>query len=162
MSAINGGGPPRGQLERSLAALTIGVHQGARQRRRDLYDTRIGEYEQQVHVPLSGEATADWGYADQAVAWEMPFLYAPLQRRVPFPTPHFTYGIEMTSGQSALVLIAAHVIDWTVTDQQWYVGATVRFAACAPLATDPQPYAAIAHLSFEGYATSAEIDEFTQ
>jgi hypothetical protein len=154
---------PHGQLERSLAALTIGVHQAAEQRRRTLADTITGEYEQQVHVPLAGEAAAGWAFVDSAVRWEMPFLYAPLQRRVPFPAPHFGYGIEHVSGQSALVVIHAAVAGWTITDEQWYVGATVRFAVHAP-AADPAspgtPYAAVAHLSFQGYATMAETDEF--
>src|ERR1700752_4240028 len=92
-------GPPAGQLERSLAALTIGVHAGARQRVKALSDTVTGEYEQQVHQKLSGVASSAWAFSDQVVQWELPFLYAPLQRRVPFPTPHFTYGIEITAGQ---------------------------------------------------------------
>jgi hypothetical protein len=149
---------PRGQLERSLAALTIGVQNGVSERRKALSDTFTGEYEQQVHVPLSGQASATWGFTDQPVNWELAFLYAPLQRRVPFGTPHFTYGIEITGGQGDLVLIHAHVIGWTITEQRWYVGATVRFAACAPNATDTIPYSAIAHLSFEGFAAVAETD----
>jgi hypothetical protein len=153
---------PRGQLERSLAALTIGVHQSVQRRRRALYDARTGDYEQQVHVPLSGQAALAWAYVDRPVQWEMPFLYAPLQHRVSFTTPHFNYGIEHTSGQDALVIINASVADWTVTDQQWYVGATIRFAVHAPAAdpTATMPYAAVAHLSFRGYATMAETGEF--
>jgi hypothetical protein len=158
-----GGGPPRGALERSLAALTIGVAQGERARRDALDDTYTGEYEQQVHEQLSGEAASGWGFTDAHVAWELPFLYAPLQRRVPFTTPHFTYGIEITSGTEELIVIHAHVIGWTVTEEQWYVGARVRFGVCAP-ASDPSvtiPYQAIAHLSFQGFATPAEGDELT-
>lgn len=153
-------GRPGGQLERSLAALTIGIHQGVVARGRALADTRTGEYEQQVHVPLSGIANNGWGFVDMPVQWELPFLYAPLQRRVPFPTPHFTYGIEMTAGQGELVVIHAHVTAWTITESQWYVGANVRFAASAPNAIAPSPYLAIGHLSFEGYATLSEGDEF--
>ena len=131
--------------------------QGQQQRTRALADTITGEYEQQVHVPLSGVATSAWAFSDQAVAWELPFLYAPLQRRVPFLTPHFTYGIELTAGTLELVVIHAHVIAWTITDANWYVGATVRFAVRRPGRVDgADPYAAIAHLSFEGYATMAE------
>jgi hypothetical protein len=153
-------GRPAGQLERSLAALTIGIQHGTAQRKRALKDTVTGEYEQQVHVPLDGSANTGWAFTDAAVQWEMPFLYAPLQRRVPFPAPHFTYGIEMTAGKGELVVIHAHLVGWTITDAQWYVGATVRFAVCAPNALAASPFSAVGHLSFEGYATMAETDEF--
>jgi hypothetical protein len=156
------GGRPRGQLERALASLTVGVAQGEQERRRALYDTATGEYEQQVQVPLSGTAAAAWAYTDQPVNWEMPFLYAPLQRRVPFQTPHFTYGIEHTVGTNELVVIHAMVTVWTISPQGWCVGATIRFAVAAP-ALDPTlttPYAAVAHLRFQGYATMAEGDDF--
>ena len=151
---------PAGQLERSLAALTIGVHQGAAQRVKALSDTVTGPYKQVVHVQLTGSATATWGFLDRDVQWELPFLYAPLQWRVPFRTPHFEPGIEMTAGQGELMVIHAHVIGWTVTESQWYVGATIRFAVAAPNAATPTPFAAIAHLGFIGWGTMAETDEF--
>lgn len=153
---------PVGQLERSLAALTIGMAQGQAARAKGLADTGTGEYLQQVHVPVSGVAGADALFADTNVQWELPFLYAPDQRRVPFLTPHFTYGIEITAGQAALVVVDAHVVGWAITEQNWYVGATVRLSASSPGAVEPVPYSAIAHLSFEGYATPAEGDEFTK
>lgn len=153
---------PMGQLERSLAALTIGVHQGTQQRRKALADTYAGDYEQQVHVPLSGTAALAWSFSDHDVQWEMPFLYAPVQHRVTFPTPHFNPGIELTGPRGDLVVIHAHVLGWTVTESQWFVGATIRFAVSAPavLSTATVPFSAVAHLSFRGYAAMAETDEF--
>lgn len=151
---------PKGSLQRSLAGLTIGMAQGQAARRRALVDTLTGEYIQQVHVPVSGNASVTPGSVDTKVQWEMPFLYAPLQRRVPYPTPHFNYGVEMTAGLGELVRIHAQVIGWTVTDAQWYVGAAVRFIVDAPNATSESSFAAIAHLSFQGFATMAETDEF--
>ena len=153
---------PVGQLERSLASLTIGMAQGIAERKRVLKDTVTGEYIQQVRVPINGVATDAVTYADKPVQWEMPFLYAPLQRRVPFETPHFTPGIEIISGQNAFIDIRAQVIQWTITEEEWYVGATVRFAANCPGATDLFTFSAIGHLSFQGYATMAETDEFAQ
>jgi hypothetical protein len=152
---------PRGGLARSLAALSIAPEVERADRASALSDTATGEYEQQVHVPLSGVAAPTPAFIDAPVAWELPFLYAPLQRRVPFPTPHFTCGIEHTAGTGQLVLIHAHVIAWTVTESQWYVGATVRFDVSAPLAIANSPYAAIAHLSFSGFGTLAEAEEFS-
>lgn len=155
---------PAGHLERTLVELTVGVHQGAAQRKRALADTHFGPCLQPARVPLSGSAAAASAFTDAAVQWEDPFVYPPPQSRWPFHIPHFGYGIEMTAGQGELVVIHAHVIGWTVTEEQWYVGATVRFAISAP-AADPTataavPYSAIAHLSFTGYAAPAEADEF--
>jgi hypothetical protein len=153
---------PKGGLERTLAELTIGLATGERDRRLALADTRTGEYEQQIQVPLAGNAGSSYSYSDKPVQWAWPFVYAPLQRRVPFQTPHFTYGIEITAGSGNLVAIHAQVIDWTVTDQGWYVGATIRFASYAPSAPSSTvyPFSAVAHLRFSGYASMAETDEF--
>jgi hypothetical protein len=153
---------PKGQLQRSLAALTIGVAQGAQQRKRTLADGYTGEYEQQVHVPISGYGAPAYVFADVAVNWELPFVYAPMQRRVPFTTPHFTYGIEMVGSSGGLVIITAHVEAWTTDASSNFTGATVRLAATAPIAEAVFPYSAVAHLSFQGYATYAEGAEFAQ
>jgi hypothetical protein len=155
---------PRGQLHRSLKALSIGMQQGVGERQRALADTATGEYDQLVHVPLSGSAAPPWGFTtpDTQVRWETPFLYAPLQHRVPFPTPHFHHpGFEMLSGAGELILFHAQVVGWTVTEERWYVGATLRFSVSAPNATANVPYSAIAHCTFTGWATMAEADEFT-
>lgn len=151
----------RGQLDRSLAALTIGMHMSARDRHRALMDTKTGEYEQQVHVPLSGVAAAGWGFTDRSINWELPFLYAPLQRRAPWDKPHFTHGIEFVRPPSDLVVITAHVVRWTVSEEGWVCGATARFGVSAPNATAAGVgYSAIAHLSFQGFASSVEGEEF--
>jgi hypothetical protein len=157
-------GRPVGQLERSITALAIAPQLAAAKRDRDLADTATGEYDQLVHVPLSGQAAPPWAPTtpDVPVQWEMPFLYAPLQHRVPFPTPHFhNPGIEMLSGTGELILFHAQVVGWTVTEERWYVGATLRFSVSAPNATANVPYSAIAHCVFTGWASMAEADEFT-
>lgn len=147
----------RGVLERSLENLTIGVLESVRQREHNLKDTQTGEWEQQVHVPIAGHAIATWGYVDSPVQFEMPMVGSPSQRMSSFDRPHFTYGVELTNSQS-LVVFNVHVVKWTVNEFGWVVGATVRFAVSAPLASTP--YAAIAHLSFQGYGGLAEGSEF--
>jgi hypothetical protein len=52
------------------------------------------------------------------------------------------------------------VVEWNITSARWYIGATVRFAISSPGAATPQPFSAIAHLRFQGYATLAEGNEF--
>jgi len=150
------GRPARHLLDDSLHALTIGVHQSRIDRANALSDTRTTEYEQQVHVPLSGAANTGWASVDKKVNWEIPYLYAPVQRRVPFKVPHFTYGVEFENAPAALVIIHVAVLRWTRTEQDWIVGATIRCAVLAPEATAPVPYSAVAHLSFQGWGSAAE------
>lgn len=154
---------PKGQLQRAIVAIAMGPKR-VQERERALADTRTGKYKQMVHVPLSGEAAATPAFVDKVVNWEFPFLYAPLQNRMPFPTPHFEDGIEITAGQGTLIRIDSQVIGWTLTDEQWFVGATVRFTIVAPAAdpasTTASPFSAIAHLGFTGWASGPEFDEF--
>lgn len=152
---------PLGQLDRALAALTIGVHQDAKRRHRTLMDGYTGEFEQQFQVAISGTAGNTWGYVDQQFTWEYPFLYAPLQRRVDLPTPMFRSGIEFTNPPPQVILLHAHLIDWAYSPESWIIGATVRFAVCAPtVTTTAVPYSAIAHLAFQGYASLPEGAEY--
>lgn len=151
---------PTGQLEKSLAALTIAMHEGLRERQAAKADAHTGEHVQQIHVPLSGSLAAAWGYSDRDVNFLLPFLYAPSQRQVPFDVPHFTYGVEFVTPPSDLVLVQAHVLSWRKSEESWITGARVRFTACAPNASAHIPFNAMAHLSFEGYATYAEGEEF--
>ncbi len=153
---------PGGQLERSLTALTIGVAIDAKDRARALDANRTGEYEQQIHQPMAGNAAAAHGFVDATVYWEMPFLYAPAQRRVPFETPHFVFGVEHLQSTGVLVLVDAHVIGWVVSPEGWYTGAKVRLSAVAPTLGSGalEPFSAIVHMSFQGYASFAEGAEF--
>jgi hypothetical protein len=180
---------PTGQLEKSLASLTIAIKQGELERNAALADGHMGEHTQQIHVPVSGIATSTWATREQNVNFLMPFLYAPLQRQVPFEVPHFHYGVEFKAPPSDLVLVVAHVLSWTRTEENWIVGAKMQFAAQAPnfvqqvinTVTKPEPHRggvvragetqsslpgipfnATVHLSFQGWATYAEGEEFDQ
>lgn len=155
---------PAGQLQRVMTELTVGVHQGHRRRIRQLSDTHTGEVDQQVRVPFSGTVSANPGFVDKLVVWEQPFLYAPNQRRVPFPTPHFVgCKFELTdppvngTGDAVWVTLDGQVLTWTQSAELWYVGALVRFGAVAPAMTDAAvAFESIAHLTFQGYATYGE------
>lgn len=154
---------PVGSMERSLAAVTIGMARDQKSRRLALADTHQGEWEQQIHLPISGQATNVVAHVDCDVSWELPFLYAPQQRQVPFEVPHFTKGFEQTVQTAALIRYDAYVTQWAKNDQGWITGAVVRIIVDAPNvpAVGPAiPYQATAHLSFEGYATMPEGDEF--
>jgi hypothetical protein len=151
---MTSGRPPAGQLQASLAALTIGVAK-ATAARAQAGSASTGEYDQQVRVPLTGVAALAPSIIDKNVTWQLPFIAAPAQRALPFLTPQFTPGIEFTAPTSQLVVITAHVMGWTTNPQSWFVGAAIRFAVQAPAAgsADQVPFAALAHLTFQGYAT---------
>lgn len=179
---------PSGQLARSLDALTIAVASGREQRRSSLDASKTGEYEQQLQLPFRGRLyDAALYYLDHDVNWELPFLYAPAQRQVPFDTPHMTYGVTFDTPPITLVVVHAALIAWKITESNWYVGATIRLSAHAPHLTDsgtPSPgpfapppkdtmvgpttqpvpahadFAATLHLTFSGYASTPEGDEF--
>jgi hypothetical protein len=153
--------PKPGQLERSLSALTIGFAQGQKLRADILTDTHSGEWHQQVQLQFSGSAGNQWGYVDHNIYFEYPFLYAPSQRLVPFDRPHFSKGFENLTPGTSLVHLDAQVIEWTTNDSNWIIGATIRLYAVAP-ANDvtAEPFSAIAHLTFQGYAAYAEGDEY--
>jgi|GraSoiStandDraft_43_1057313.scaffolds.fasta_scaffold707472_1 hypothetical protein len=154
--------PTAGQLERSLASLTIGLVQGQQFRQRVLSDTYQGEWDQQVQLEFSGGAGNQWGFVDTDIMFEYPFLYAPTQRLVPFDRPHFNKGFELLTPSTTLVHLDAQVISWNINESNWTVGAKIRLYAVAPAAdVTPELFRAIAHLTFQGYATYAEGDEFS-
>jgi hypothetical protein len=147
-----------GQLERSLAALTIGMQQSIDRRIQAGLSEKAGEVFQQVQVPLAGAAALAAAYIDKKVTWRLPFVYAPQQRLASFPTPHFSTGIEFTSTPGDLVRIDAGLMAWNKDARNWLVGATIRFVVQAPNAgaLDTVDFEAIAHLTFQGYAAQPE------
>lgn len=159
--------PSTNQLEKSLVALTIALQLAKDERELALRDGHTGEWVQQVHVPLTGVLGTGFGSADAAVTFDVPFLYAADQRQVPFEVPHFSYGVEFTSPVVGAVVVTAHVMQWLHSEQGWVIGAMIRYCVSQPnpvvvagVPQPPQPYSAVAHLTFEGYASPAEGDEF--
>lgn len=154
------GGRPQGQMERALVRLAIGG-QLQRQARHDaLAVVRQGEYDQQVRVNFNGKATDIIGYSDIAVGWEHPFVYAPLQRDPDFETPHVSHHIEFQQPLDTLIIAHAHVVQWTQSDEGWYIGAKVRVAVQAPGAPGVVGYAATLHMTFEGFACPTDQEDY--
>ncbi len=153
---------PRGQLDRFVNATVVRPRLAERHRRRTLADGYTGEFEQQIQVALAGVAGNVWGFVDESYSFEYPFLYAPIQRRVDLLTPVFRSGIELVDpNPQYLVIVHAHCVGWTYSEENWIIGSTVRFAVVAPAATTQAiAYNAIAHLAFQGYASLPEGGEF--
>jgi hypothetical protein len=151
-----------GGLERAIADMTIGVQRHRDARRKQLSYTAGTEMEQQIRVPLAGEAENGWGYFDKGVGFKFPFIWLPGQRGAPFKTPQFSYGIEHLSGTNQLVLIHASIIKWNIDSSSRVTGAKVRYAASAPMLGEGEHstnFSAVAHLTFQGWACSTEEGE---
>jgi hypothetical protein len=151
---------PGGQLDRALAALTIGPILSEKHRRQALRDTHTSAKHQLIQLPVTGQAGTGWGFSRQKVKWEQPFLYAPGQWLVPFQTPHFHANFDVLGSGGQSLLLDAKVVGWKVLEEGWTVGATIEIGACAPNATAAVSFSAVAHLTFTGYAAAAEAGEF--
>lgn len=152
---------PTGGLERAIADMTIGVEQHRQTRHKQLRYTAGKEIEQQIRVPLAGEASNGWGFADQGVGFLLPFIWLPAQRAAPFKTPHFSYGIEHQAGTKELVIIHASVIKWRIDSSSRVTGAKIRYASSAPMMAEGvmTEFSATAHLTFQGWACEGEEGE---
>lgn len=151
-------GKPFNALERSLKALTIGAQMSGQRRATGSQSEVAGEYEQQVHIPLSGSAALKPMFGDTDVTWRVPFLWAPQQRLVPFTVPHFTYGVEFTEVPTDIVVIHPAVVGWKKDVRNWFTGAFIRAAIWAP-GVDEQTtvdFSATLHMTFQGYAAQPE------
>lgn len=150
-----------GSLERALADITIGVAQSRERRGKKLDYTAGHEMEQQIRMPIAGEAGNGWGHTDHGVGFKFPFVWLPAQRGAPFRTPHFSYGIEHQGGTVQLVLIHASVLRWNINSSSRVLGARIRYAASAPMLEGESavPFTAIAHLTFQGWAAPSEEGE---
>lgn len=148
-----------GQVERVLEGLTVGLLTDKAARDRQLGHSAGREVEQQVRCGVQGELGNGWSHVDRDIYWTLPFVWAPAQRDAPYKTPHFSYGIEMRTGTTELVIVQAHILKWIVNDSSLVEGATIRFAASAPNSTSAHTFAAVAHLTFQGYAAETEEGE---
>lgn len=155
-----------GGLDKALAEIAIQTHRDAHVRHLLKDDSHTGEYMQQVQFPFYGHTVNQgWVFSDKEVTWELPFLWAPAQRQVPFEKPHFWYGVEHTLKPQTIVVVTVSVIEWGVTPENWLVGCVVRCAAQAPAVDISHGdvvtnFATNIHLTFQGYGTNTEGDDF--
>lgn len=150
-----------GGLERAIADMTIGVELHRQKREKQLKHTSGKEMEQQIRVPVAGEASNGWGFSDRGVGFLLPFIWLPAQRGAPFKTPHFSYGIEHLSGTGELVIINAAVVKWKIDQSSRVTGARIRYASSAPMMAEGEmaEFSAVAHLTFQGFACETEEGE---
>lgn len=153
--------PQPGQLERALARMTIGVEQARESRTRQRVDGGAHEMEQQIRIPVSGNAGNGYAFVQVEVGFLHPFLWMPLQRPAPFSTPHFSYGVDYENSEE--LVVHAGVLRWAIDDSSHVTGATVQIAVAAPNyegAEDKMPpFKIMLHLTFQGYGAEYQEGE---
>lgn len=143
------------QLERSLAAVTIGMVRQRTAHERNRRDNALQEIEQQFQTPFSGEAGTALSDDDQrfSFTFDSPFVYAPGNRDSDLDVPQFSFGAQVRGA----VQLTGHVTEWIRDPGRGVVtGASVRLVAHAPGVTTPVPFSGVAHFTFQGYAA---VDE---
>lgn len=142
-------------IERSLAALTIGVLKNTaahEERRRQL---SLAEWELQFQERISGMAGNQVASSILGLDFETPFYFSPGSRDSELDTPQYSVGTNVESGTG--VMISANVTSWKRDEETDAVtGASVEISAVAPGTDEDVPYTAVVHLSFQGYSSMPE------
>lgn len=146
-----------GGVERILVELTTGADEARASERAALEATQGGEYTQQVQARVSGILGKGILWREATVGFVYPFLFDPTRRDNPLENPHFSSGVEIVKGGPALV--QAQVRSWVTNEQGWVTGAALMIGAYAPGAPKKTRFEVVIHLSFSGYAASAEEAE---
>lgn len=147
------------RLQRSLSAIVIGSRQGERKLQAELAPLQGGDVTQVVHVPITGKAGAASTFTEVTVGLPQRFLSRILvdDDDVEPTTPTFAEGFELTTVDD--VHFSAKVRDWIEDDSGLIEKVRVRISAYAPGATSQLSFAAIAHLSFTGFAAPDGDDD---
>lgn len=146
---------PQGASTRALLEITIGATKSMQARQARDAQMGLNELELQFQVKISGTATSGlaWGEVME-IPFDFPLHYAPGQRDSELVRPHFWYGVEITTATP--VLATAVVTEWlTDEDNGATIGANVQMGVIG--AGD---YAAVMHLTFQGFGALAEGEAF--
>jgi hypothetical protein len=143
------GGVTTHRIQRSLEALTIGVHKSAAARENLLRGASAHEVFQQFKIALAGYAGVRLATDTVSVTFDEPFWPATDRRDSDFLEPHFTYGFEMQSADP--VILTASIKAWHRARQGVVTGADVWIASHAPGVTQRVKFRGQLHLSFQGY-----------
>lgn len=145
------GRPTSGSLQRSLAAMTIGVVQGQQARERERSPQRLDERDQNFQVEVTGTVESDLSeWTEIPLDFAYVFMGDENVRDSPYDKPNFTFGVEMLTEEP--VIIAACVMEWIETDEGDVTGVVLKAASYSPSPADEgKPFRARLHLTFSGY-----------
>lgn len=150
-------GRPGGQLQRSLAALTIGVVRGVDDRENQLAPLRSGNIMQACQVDLKGRVSEKPIRGELDIHWRAPFIPDAAQNSSGLETPHFAPGVELLS--TVPVIIYPQLTGWHRDTEGSFTGAKVGITAWIPGSKKKQEFSAMLHCIFVGYGAPTEDDE---
>lgn len=143
------GGVNTHRVNRSLAALTVGMQRAHDELQLDQAQLGAGETEQQWKLEVAGEAGGKIAYQTTTISFDERFYPAADRRDSDFDRPIFTFGYEMLTG--APVMITAAVTRW-VADEYTVTGAEVAIGIVQPGASGKTKFKALVHLVFQSWA----------
>jgi hypothetical protein len=156
---------PQGALNRSLAALTIGVVKGMQAREQTLSRTTLSDMAQHAQIDIEG-LVGQHPYSYMVpVSFPVPYVYAPVQHDSDLENPHFNFGIELGQAPSSALSAAAptdhpiilcQLAGWITNGDGFTTGANIVVTSWIPGASKKRKFSATAHLSFWGYGAPTD------
>lgn len=142
-------------IKRSIGAMTIGVVKSTREFEEERKRQSLRELEAQYQEQVSGTVGNVTAEATLMLTFETPFYFSPGTRDSDLDVPQFSSGITELSVSG--VIIQANVSKWVRDeDTDAVTGAAIVIAAVAPGIDDPLDFAAVVHLTFQGYSAPVE------
>lgn len=146
-------------LASALGRLTSETLEQQRERDANQLPVEPTDMVQQVHLNLKGTVGEKPLYQEVNAHWPYPFMMkvASGQQDSTLDKPTFCTGVELRSDSH--VLIDAQVVGWIEDDSELITGARIRVAVWSPTAPRLVDYDGTIHMTFTGYAATAEDDD---
>lgn len=145
-------------LQRSLTKLTIGVAQDFDKRRRRSAELGLRELEEQIQIPISGQAVQGITWAKARVGFANTFFEAPSQRDSNFIRPHFTYGVSIDPEDdkaAPVPVIVSCMFEFTIDDKGATVGGWLHIGVHSPT-PEIRRFQGVLNLRFQGFGASSD------
>jgi hypothetical protein len=144
--------PTLGQMERSYAALTVGVIRSMDDAKAQRAFEGLAEREEEIAIEISGEAQEFAAWAEITLEFDTFFVDATGQRDSDFVHPIFTYGAYIPSGGP--VALSACVLKWITNKRNETTGCTLAVGVAA--SDTARKFQGELHAVFSGYGAPAD------
>lgn len=142
-------------LERSLAALTIGMVKRVRDREASLAEGKLTERQVQFQIPMSGTAYQGVAWTKRHLHFDVTFHGATGDRDVPYNAPQVYSGFVIDpSDEKAPVLpiIPTVAVQWIKDDQEATTGCILHVGVHSPT-PEPVEFEGYLHVTFQGWGS---------
>mgnify|MGYP000874607797 CR=1 FL=1 len=149
------------QLQRSLAAMTIGVVKARDSKRANKIPYELQEGEQQFQLPITGTAQRGVTWAKKELTFDFLFYEATGYRFVPFDSPQFSHGfvIEPVDDKEAVKpIFVSAMAEYVRRDLDDAVTGAVMHVGVHSPTIEPVEFEGYLHLTFQGYGCPVETE----